>query len=466
MFLSVRLTGLGSDVSNSDAGRWHRRSESFLGAIKHGDFKETYQRYHPGVTLMWINSFVKQVSFSYQYKTTTHPMTLENADYYPIIHGVSKGVLVFVLAVLLVMQIRCISKLFDNKTSLIYGFMISVEPYLIGINRWFHLTSLEVFLVFTSLLYILVWRKFGGKKILVLSSVLYGLAVLTKTSSLIMLPVFLLIFIKNRSWKDIAVFFIVSLCTFYVLFPAMWVEPVFVIQRLINSIFGAVSEDNRTTLLSSGLSPFYYIVTLILRLSPFTLIIFVASLINRRKYKNFDLSIMTYSIAVHFVLLTLSSQKIDRYIISFIPFILLICSYYISVIDKRSRIVVVTLQLLFLLFVIQKYYPVYSAYYSPVFGGTKSAVRLGVYDNSGEYFAQSAFYLNEEGRDINVYVPNNIDAFKYYYKGNLQNLYSDDTDYVVRSLYMSRSTFVEDRCPIVEKSYGVGTDVVRIYSCD
>ncbi len=65
-FISLRVFGLGTDISNSDAARWHRRSESFLSAIKQGNFSATYQKYHPGVTLMWINSLVKQTAFSYQ----------------------------------------------------------------------------------------------------------------------------------------------------------------------------------------------------------------------------------------------------------------------------------------------------------------------------------------------------------------------------------------------------------------
>jgi len=55
---------------------------------------------------MWINSIVKQVAFTHQLKTTGDPKTLENADYYSIIHGISKGALVIVLAVLLLLQMK------------------------------------------------------------------------------------------------------------------------------------------------------------------------------------------------------------------------------------------------------------------------------------------------------------------------------------------------------------------------
>lgn len=458
-FISLRVFGLGTDISNSDAARWHRRSESFLSAIKQGNFSATYQKYHPGVTLMWINSLVKQTAFSYQLKTAGEPKSLENADYYPIIHGISKGVLVLVLGALLLFQIKYISILFDKKTALIYAFLMAVEPYLIGINRWFHLTSLEIFLVFTSLLALLVWSKEKSSKTLVFSSILFGLAVLTKTSALILLPILLFVFIKDKKWKELGIFSLISVITFYILFPAMWVESIQVVQKILGSLLGAVSEDVRTDLILPLLVPFYYVIILAFRSSPITFILFIVALWKLRNSKDFNIHILLFSIFSYYIFLTLASQKIDRYIISFIPFILLLVA------STRFPKIVYIIPLVFLAYVVLTYYPVYSAYYSPLFGGTKQALKLGLYDNSGEYLSQVATYLNEKGRDKNVYVPDNIESFSYYYKGNLQGQFNEDTDYIVRSLYMNRNEFIETRCSSVEKSYGTYVDVVRVYSC-
>ena len=104
LFLLFRLPGLGYDISNSDAARWHRRSEKFLDAVKSFELQGTYQHYQPGITVMWLNSFVKQAAFSIQYSSGDIPKTLENADYYPIIHGISKATIVLVLSVLLLFQ--------------------------------------------------------------------------------------------------------------------------------------------------------------------------------------------------------------------------------------------------------------------------------------------------------------------------------------------------------------------------
>ena len=107
LYLLFRIPKLGEDISNTDSYRWHTRSENFLNALKQGDLNRTYQHYQPGVTLMWLNAFVKQVSFSFQYilKGEASPATLENADYFPILHKFSKMAIISVLFSLLIIQI-------------------------------------------------------------------------------------------------------------------------------------------------------------------------------------------------------------------------------------------------------------------------------------------------------------------------------------------------------------------------
>ena len=208
-FIFLRVLGLGNDISNSDALRWHRRSENFLHAIKTGDLESTYQRYHPGVTLMWINAFTKQALFSYNYSFSEDAAanTLENSAYFSTIHQISKTVLVLVLTLLFIVQIYLISKTFNNLASILYGTLVVFEPFIVGMDRWFHLTALETSLVFTSFLAILCWKKIKKNNlVLIFAAVLYGLAFLTKTSSLIILPVLLVLIIlpdKFEAFKKI-----------------------------------------------------------------------------------------------------------------------------------------------------------------------------------------------------------------------------------------------------------------------
>jgi len=464
IFLSTRLIGLGNDISNSDSGRWHRRSEKFLEALKQKDLKSTYQRYHPGVTLMWINSIVKQVAFKYQLTYTQNPKTLENADYFPLIHGVSKGVNVLVLAVLLGIQMFFVSKLFGREESLVYGFMISLEPYVVGINRWFHLSSFEVFFGFTSLLCLLYWRKNQGGKFLVFASLLYSLSVLSKMSSLILLPVFICVFMSTKKWKDFCYFTLLTCMFVFLLFPALYVDPFYVFNKIFNALQGAISTDIRGSMISIYLRPFYYLVILGFKLSPITLILSILALFSLVKNPKFTTKIVLMSLIINYVFLSASDQRIDRYSLVFILPLLLLVSVFLVKHAQKWLMGVITV---YFLLVAYAYHPVYSAYYSPLFGGTKGAINSGLYDNSGEYFAQAAAYLNNKGRDVNTYVPNGYESFSYFYKGNAQREFSNETKYVIRSYDMSRSSVVETVCSDLEKSFGPANfPIVYIYKCD
>src|SRR5258708_32349125 len=94
IFFALRLTGLGSDCSNSDSIRWYERSANFSNALKQFNFAETYQHYQPGVTLMWANSFVKELSGFYLktfYPQKVAIYTLENTDWFVFYNKISVG---------------------------------------------------------------------------------------------------------------------------------------------------------------------------------------------------------------------------------------------------------------------------------------------------------------------------------------------------------------------------------------
>ncbi|KKS22808.1 MAG: hypothetical protein UU80_C0002G0040 [candidate division WWE3 bacterium GW2011_GWA1_41_8] len=476
-------------MSNSDAARWHRRSERFLTAVKSGELKDTYQHYQPGVTLMWLNALVKQSAFTAQLRYTNEPKTLENADYFPVIHGISKAAIVVVLGILFFIQLILINRIFSHKTSLIYGLLLVLEPYLIGIDRWFHLTSLETYFLFTSFLCLVYWyKKFtgnSGKKYLFLAAVLFALAVLSKLTSLSALPTLLLIILFRNTGtdrpdksifkkeciiiaaKNVSIFTGVFLVTLFIVFPAFWVGPVNVITKLYDAVVGAVSDDIRGDYFYGVFSMFYYFIIPAFKLSPITLIVFTASLIFfKRTFSSVPRLFSVVLLANLLIVLTVSDKKIDRYIIIMFPSILLICSLFFSSLNRKLITGVFLAHLLVFLYAYLTYYPVFSAFYSPALGGTKKAMDLGIYENSGEYFSDAAFYLNGLGRDKYVYIPNNFESFSYYYKGNIQRDLGETTDYIVASLDFDRRNIEYVQCPVMEKSFGPkNTPVVFIFKC-
>lgn len=479
IFLSVRLAGLGPDISNTDAYRWHLRSLNFLEALKSGNLKETYQHYQPGLTIMWLNAPLEQFVFSYQYHIleNEHPLTLENADWYPVIHGISKAELVFALAVLLLIQIKLLENIFSKQVAYFFGFLMAVEPYLIGIDRWFHLTSLEAYFGFTAVLYLLLWDQRSQKKNLIIAGIIYALAILSKVSSLLISPLFLMIILKHsleekeQRFKNFFLFllnFIFPLViTVLVLFPALSVEPIKTIVKMWQETT-AVSLGSLTyPFLSKWLRVIFYDLILLFKLSPLTLILFLFGLFNFSKIrKSFSLAAILTGFIFYYMFLSFFPKKIDRYVIAMFPYIILISAYFLTQLQKSWQIVFLAFSGLYLIFVSYIFYPVYSAYYSPLFGGTLRAIQLGIYDNSGEYFSQAAYFLNGEGRDKKVFVPDGVVSFSYYYKGKIVNSLADNPDYLVVSYDSDRKTINDYYCR--KKVTGFGNkvfDVVDVFSC-
>jgi len=452
LFLLPRVFSLGNDISNSDALRWHRRAGNFLSALKEENFEQTYQRYHPGVTVMWVGATSELALSEYQQIKGEEVGTLENTGFFPRLHGLSKLFLVLVLAFTFVLQLYLIRELFGWKTAVAFGFLISLEPYFIGINRWFHLSSMEAFFSITSLLLLLLFLRKKKLYYLLLSGFFAGLGLLTKMTVFISVAFSILliiynIYVKRSGFKTFFVYVISVAVTFFLFFPALWVDPLSVFTSMYNAIFNAVFSDIRGEIFTLPQKIFYYPIILAFKLSPVMIFAGIYSLLKTFKEKNRD----TLVIAIYFVFLilflTLTDQKIDRYSVALFPSLILLVSVAFSKLRWVWLGVLMLLQTVTFIWATGIFYPVYSAYLNPLFGQA-FVLKAGFYENSGEYYSNAAMYLNEKGRNISTHVPNNIESFKPYYKGKL-TLNVEDADYVVYGLDFDRKIFPEiDRCEI------------------
>lgn len=471
LFLMVRLIDIGRDISNTDAYRWHIRSQDFLAALKEGDLKSTYQHYQPGVTLMWVNAAIKQAAFTVQYHGLgiKEPKTLENADWYPVIHGMSKAVLVIILCGLLVVQMMLVNHLYDLRTAYLYGFFMAFEPYLIGMDRWFHLTSLETYLGFTSFLFLLWWRKDPQPKKLVSSGIFFALSVLSKMTTLLTAPIYPLVLARKNysiTLKNIMILVISAVLTFFMLFPALLANPIFVSNQLLSAGSNIATSSNQGVAYRTFVGIFFYYLVLLLKLSPIILALFAGAIIKFRKVFSDRSAMYTLLyIIIYFVALTLAQKKIDRYILAVFPSVILLGTLFTNSLSGKWIRITLASSGVFLIVTMLIYHPVYSAYYSPLLGGTITARKLGIYDNSGEYFAQSAFYLNNKGRDVKVFVPHGEASFDYYFKGERVHSLEEQPDYIVVSLDVDRD--IENYgCEKLEARAGSReADIVYIFDC-
>ncbi len=470
LFLLPRIFNLGNDISNSDAFRWHLRSENFLSALKSGDFKTTYQRYHPGVTIMWIGAAASQFLNEYQQMSGTEVKTLKNADFYPQLHALSKLFVLALLTLCFAVQLSLVVSLTDAKTAVIYGVIVSLEPYLVGISRWFHLTSMEAFFAFTALLLALQYLKSRKLIYIVFAGIFSGLGILTKMTVLIS-AVFISglllhsIVKKKIKFLPVVVYAVSALFTIFLLFPALWTSTVFVGAKMYEALFNAVTADPRGDIFGIFHKAFFYPITLAFKMTPVTAAVGLYSFISAiRKKDKLSFSIILYFVLV-MVLLTVSDQKIDRYSVAlFLPIAFLI-SRTLSQFRRNQLLFTFGLYIIFFFHAVFVYHPVYSAYVSPLFP-YKFVLNAGFYENSGEYFADAARYINSKGRDTTVFVPNNIDAFSPYYKGKF-SIDIIGADYLVGSLDFDRPRFPDLPGCSVDKTFGNRQyQPVAVYKCE
>ena len=468
----MRLPGLGNDLLNTDAPRWYRRTQNFMTAVKNGNFAQTYQHYQPGVTVMWLNAIPRYLNIKYQQSYSSEVKTLEHSGYFPTIHKISKGTLVFVLFFVFLYQLFLIKSLFGSSVAYLYGFFTAIEPYFVGIDRYFHLTSLETYFIFTSFLLLLLWNEKKISYFSLISGVFFALSALSKITTIAVFPIFFYVyifpFLRSKNYidlKPLIYFSLSALLTFILVFPAMWVTPVEVVLKLYRAIFTAINEDSTITSSSPLLNLFFYDLVLFYKMSPITYLIFVFSIFKLPFTSMFkQLKWVLVLIIFYWLVLTLSVKKIDRYAIVMFPFILLLASSYVSILRISYQKLLIGLCLIYTGVVVYFYYPVYSSYYSFLFGGTNVALTLGIYDNSGEYYAQAAKYLNTKDRNTQILVPYNTDTFKYFSSGITLFAPTRNVDYIVTSI--EHVNDVPIGFCVQENSFGNTTPIVFVYKCN
>lgn len=376
-FVAIRIPSLGRDVFNTDVWKWKQRTYDFGSGVFEMDFKKTIQKYHPGVTLMWIGSvgvkvnniFVDYLPTHYEDGSSVDGLLASKIAYYKteigqvfLLHFVQKLFLVTVIGISLAFAIYPLRKLFGSEYAFILFLLLMVEPFYLALTRVFHLEGLMSTFMFASVswfYYFLHEKKFTGLqpknnvKKLYVSSFFGALAVLTKSTALYLLPftglaMFLFYFLKNKKTDDLAKKTIITLKKFcgdyfkwlvgfflviVILWPALWVDPAGAIKTVFRGIFVVGIEKDHIQYFFGKLVEdpglFYYPVVFLLKSSIYLLgglagwyllkmskikIAADEDIAQNDNRKNFVLYILLYSV-FYVALLTIPSKKLDRYIL-------------------------------------------------------------------------------------------------------------------------------------------------------
>lgn len=491
IFFIPRIIGLGSDISNYDAGFWHPRIDSFTNNLLKGNLGKTYQKYHPGVTVLWLGgaskyTFEQLVQYKYGYNPrymSVHFIKVNFVTIFPLITVISLlGVMVFYF----------VKNLTDTKLALTFSILLSLEPFFLGITKFLHLTGLQSMFILAALFSLYYFYTVNKKRFFYISAILAGLACLTKIDSLILVAfaTFFIIYKDRKNLKtlilNLFLYNSIVVTVFFIFFPALWVHPILTLQKMyLDGIQDtAFANDGDDTL--SNIPKLFYIESLFLRTLPSTFILFFVGIYGLFKQKSsskksfliFNLLFLLFNLIV----LSIPSKTIDRYLINFLPSFIFIAAFGIykilAIKSKPIFFIICILIIGWYLVTFARYYPVYSFYYTDLIGAQPGLSKLNFsIKNRGEYYAQAAQYINQTDPDAitkNAVVTEStrVITFSPFFYGStypdIKELPEGRSAAYVIIRSNAEKNFPEDKCSFL-KSFGpkapLQYDEVLVYKC-
>jgi hypothetical protein len=395
-FYLTRVPRLENDIINPDGVNWHFRSEQFVVALKQRIWENTYQHYHPGVSLMWITGVPVEILKQVTGVKVYNQFTFEAFDF------IAKYFLINVQLWLSLVLIFLLTRIVHFNYAYLVVFLLNAEPFFLGNSRLYHLDVLLTLLLACGVASL--WKMYKTEKMLftLLAAFFFSMAFLTKSAAigglLFALGFFVFLIIKTKSKKFIkhlGIFLLGYVAVTFIFFPALWVKPVETMVSIFDEaervggrkghgqiVLGEYTRD-------AGLG--FYPIVLLMKLSPFTVLGFALYVLFCKYYavgredKYFTVFSGVFFLG-YFVGMSLLSKKLDRYMLVMFPFII-----YIAVLGygrllnyvhtKNFRPIffsafVSSFGLVMLGLPVFMYFPWYFTYTSPVFGNASNANRI------------------------------------------------------------------------------------------
>ncbi|MGD8634100.1 MAG: glycosyltransferase family 39 protein, partial [Anaerolineales bacterium] len=243
----------------TDETKWAFRSANFSLALHRGEYAETFQRSHPGVSTMWAGWLGMQIDMpDYDQNATRY---VENTSYKTDLRQNDAEVMQIlvparqvVIALSMLVLAICyfyLERLFGVAPALLGTLLLAFEPFFVGHTRILHVDGFLSVFMYLSIIAYLGFLKNKRKANLVVSGIAAGLTWLTKTpgfylaAGVVIIAVVFLIqevaakrdegilkILFETGWP-LAIWAIVGVGTFIILWPAMWVQPVSIIKSLV-----------------------------------------------------------------------------------------------------------------------------------------------------------------------------------------------------------------------------------------
>jgi 4-amino-4-deoxy-L-arabinose transferase-like glycosyltransferase len=448
---------------------WIERSGEFLAALLRADWAATFQVGHPGLTTRWTGVLGILATYLPRLQTASGQLLIDGQPFQDLLTDMSAhlpevlAATRYPTAILTSMGVVglyfLVRPLFGQRAALLSAVTLALEPFYLALSRVIHHDALSTTFMALSLLSFMVHlRGYRPFLYLALSGLTAGLAFLSKSPSLFLVPFSALLSLgaywlqKGSLWpldwrrvaelgRDWVIWGLIAMLVFVLLWPAMWIDPLGTIQGVIDKATGyAASPHERGNFFLGKVGmdpgPLFYPVALLFRLTPLTLLGLGGSLLlllglsskayrNQRRIPNppradhrwwhvVQMSSLWAFILLYVLFMTTGAKKFDRYLLPIFPMIDILAALGLLALGgviwervkgrfevvpriPRFRISALGLGLVLLLqagFALP-HYPYYLTHYNPLLGGIRQAAQT-LLVGWGEGYERAVRYLNQE----------------------------------------------------------------------
>ncbi len=448
--LLPRVAAPGHFLTVDEIYHWFDRVERFLRFVQQGDYARTNIIGHPGVTTMWLGAFGRMA-----HQSLVDLGWVAHADADPYRYWWFLRAPVGIVAALCVpMAYLLLRRLCDRRVALLAALLWAGEPFLVAHAQLLHLDALVTSFINLSLLAALAAFHLGHEPaaggarvswaLLAGSGVAGGLAFLTKSPSIILFPMvglIVLVGVLRQSggraamlggvFPRIVVMVVlwggVAALVWVALWPAAWVDLGGAIERVFvqarddggsphgwgNFFMGRAVDDP---------GPLFYPVVLVLRMAPWTMVGIVLAGVARYPRPGGDyehrgpaLTLLLLFALLFLVMMTIPPKKFDRYVLPVFPILNIVAAYgwvwaaetgwrwfsrrggaqHRSPASGRWRAGAWALVVVILAANLVWYHPYELAFYNPLVGGGKTAVRA-IPVGWGEGYEQAGAFISAQ----------------------------------------------------------------------
>ena len=505
----------------ADEHAWLARSGNFYRALVLGDYAATFQRYHPGVTVTWAGLFgylwrypayAAEAPREFGWLTEEIEPFLRSKGIEPIeMLAAGRTFIVLFITLALTASFGLAVRLLGWQAASLGMLLVALDPFHVGLSRLMHLDGLLSSFALLSVLAFLSFSTTHKIAMLLLSSLGAGLAWLTRSPGIFLAPFMALIAFKEyvgftiynvrftkrsrrqsnlvhrtseiehslsfRQWFQFMLLWgIAATAIFFLLWPAMWVDPVGSLRQMAQAAGEAAAEGHlKPTFYNGqiysgdpGLS--FYAVTYLWRTTPLVLIGLGLAVIGwSARWGPFERPLVrkTCYYLLLFALgyglfISLGAKKFDRYLLPAYPPLALVAGVgwaalvawvtafmkptqrkhdvqgnggTLSVdadmrrVGKLALLVILGLIVVAQTVALVSTFPYYLSYYDPIMGGAKAApnvMQIGWgegADAAARWLVQQANAEDADASTLKVATAYTNGPFSYFFPGESLPIY-------------------------------------------